>query len=128
MDLQAIENVVRKYQDVIHTQNEEDFRSLWANNEYCTMISIRDQYVGIDSIYHDFLIGKIQKAYSDIELIADSIEIHPINEELVIVAFAYHTVCIRRETGEPYGIEGLETQVIVLEDGQWKLLHVHYSK
>ena len=33
-----------------------------------------------------------------------------------------------RETGEDYGIEGLETQVLRKISGEWKLQHVHYSK
>ena len=41
--------------------------------------------------------------------------------------FAYRTACIRRETGEPHGLRGMETQVYVREPGGWKLAHVHYS-
>lgn len=51
-----------------------------------------------------------------------------ISEDVAIVLFHYHTECIRRETKEPYSIKGLETQVVVKEDGEWKLAHVHYSK
>lgn len=47
-----------------------------------------------------------------------------ISEDVAIVLFQ----CIRRETKEPYSIKGLETQVVVKEDGEWKLAHVHYSK
>jgi ketosteroid isomerase-like protein len=41
--------------------------------------------------------------------------------------FAYRTACIRRETGEPHGLRGMETQVYVREPDGWKLAHVHYS-
>lgn len=43
------------------------------------------------------------------------------------VVFAYRTACIRRETGEPHGLRGMETQVYVREPDGWKLAHVHYS-
>jgi hypothetical protein len=35
---------------------------------------------------------------------------------------------VLRETNEPFGFEGLETQVMVKEEGKWKIQHVHYSK
>lgn len=41
--------------------------------------------------------------------------------------FAYRTACIRRETGAPHGLRGMETQVYVREPDGWKLAHVHYS-
>lgn len=51
-----------------------------------------------------------------------------INDSLAIVVFQYHSECIKRDTLAEYGIEGLETQVIIKEDDEWKLLHIHYSK
>ena len=41
--------------------------------------------------------------------------------------FAYRTAGIRRETGAPHGLRGMETQVYVREPDGWKLAHVHYS-
>ena len=125
---QQIANVVKAYIRAIETQDKTDFRSIWSASPDCTLISITNQYHGLESIYQGFLIDGIQAAYAEIKLIADSIDIQEINENLAVVVFQYHTECIRRDTGEPYGIQGLETQVIVKEDGHWKLLHVHYSK
>ena len=50
-----------------------------------------------------------------------------LTDDTAIVLFSYYTDCIRRENGEPYGSEGLETQVYKKQDGDWKLAHVHYS-
>ena len=41
--------------------------------------------------------------------------------------FAYRTACIRRETGVPHSLRGMETQVYVREPDGWRLAHVHYS-
>jgi hypothetical protein len=35
---------------------------------------------------------------------------------MAIVVFEYQTQCIKRDTREPYGIQGIETQVIVKEN------------
>ena len=58
------------------------------------------------------MIGGIQGAYERIELIAEDIQVRFVAEELAIVIFQYRTECVRRETGESYGIRGLETQVV----------------
>lgn len=120
--------MVERYAQAIETQDKEDFCSLWANSPDCVLISITSQYVGVENIFQDFLVGKIQAAYSEIRLITEAVEVHEINETLATVVFRYHTECIRRESGEPYGINGLETQVYIREGESWKLLHVHYSK
>ena len=120
--------VVEKYKEVIHSYNKEDFYNLWSKNQQCSLISVTKKFIGIDDIYNDFLIGGIKRLYSNIDLISESMEINKINDSLVIVIFKYHTETISRETGEEGGIKGLETQVIIKEDHEWKLLHVHYSR
>lgn len=123
-----IKQLVKDYQGAIHTQEEKAFRQLWTCEDNNTLISISKKYEGIESIYKDFLINGIQKAYKKIDLITDDINIHFINEELAIVIFQYHTECIKRDTLEEYGIEGLETQVVQKVNNEWKLVHIHYSK
>lgn len=127
-DQQKILSLVEKYKEVIHTQNQKDFYDLWSKHHECSLISITKQFISIDTIYHDFLIHTIQKAYKDIKLISEDIQINMIQDDLAIVIFQYHTECIKRDTHEEYGIQGLETQVVIKEDHEWKLLHVHYSK
>ena len=77
--------------------------------------------------YRDFLIGKIQAAYRQITLISQRVDVRIVSEEQAVVVFSYSTDCIRRDSGEPFGIAGLETQVYCKEKGRWKLTHVHYS-
>lgn len=125
---EQINALVSCYQKAIHSQDKEEFYNLWARHNQCSLISITKKFIGIDAIYNDFLIGCIQKAYDTIDLITDNIDIHIISSDLAIVIFEYHTECIRRETKESYGIKGLETQLVIKENNEWKLVHVHYSK
>jgi len=128
-DTLKINQLVQDYKMAIHTQDESFFKSLWTASPTDTMISITHQYVGLDSIYADFLINRIQKAYQEITLIEDSQPvIHFLDESTAIVIFEYHTECIKRDTLAPYGIQGLETQVVKKINQEWKLAHVHYSK
>lgn len=127
-EIEKIKQLVKEYQEAIHNQNKDDFMLLWSNEKSNILISIAQQFEGVENIYQDFLIGRIQKAYTEINLIAEKIDIRFIDEELAIVVFQYHTECIKRESGEEYGISGLETQVVKKVGDQWKLVHVHYSK
>lgn len=127
-EIEKIKTLVSCYQNAIHTQNKEEFTSLWTKEDNNVLISITHKFEGIESIYQDFLIGGIQHAYTKIDLIAEDIDIKFISDELAIVVFKYHTECIRRESNEEYGIVGLETQVVKKVDHQWKLVHIHYSK
>ena len=126
MEKQVVE-VVEKYIKSIHTQTKEDFDSVWSNQHNCSLISIKNVFTNRDEIFDHFY-GLLGQIYSTIDLVNDGITVNMVNDELAIVIFKYHTECIRQDTNEPFGIEGLETQVIIKENNVWKLLHVHYSK
>ena len=128
MNKQPILDLVAKYQKLVNTQSRELFDEVFANHELCNMISITNHFPNREAVYNDFLIGRIQARFSRIELIADEIIVNEISDDLAIVVFKYHTDCDLRENGQPHSIEGLETQVIVKQEGEWKILHVHYSK
>lgn len=123
----SLEEKVYAYCDAIHNQDENAFRALWSLEGSCTLISIGNVFRGYDSIYQDFLVGGIQKAYVDIRLIPEEINMTYEKDGYAIVTFRYHTECIRRDDGSSYGIAGVETQVWKKED-DWRMVHLHYSK
>ena len=123
-----VTELVLRYKEAICTQDKEAFRALWCEQEGNTLISVTKRFEGTDRIVDDFLIGGIHASYETIDLIVDDVDVRLSTEDVAIVVFAYCTQCIRRETKEPYGIQGLETQVAIKENGEWKLAHVHYSK
>lgn len=123
-----IKGLVLRYAEAIGTQDQAQFCSLWADNPDCTLVALASQYQGVDAIYRDFLLGRIQASYTQIKLIPESIDIHMLRSDLAITVFQYRTECILRKDGSDFGIRGLETQVAVKVDGEWKLQHIHYSK
>ena len=124
---EKIVSKVKEYCHTVHTQDRQEVMALWNESAQCSLISPGGKYIGIESIYNDFLLDGIRAAYSRIDLIADEIEVHVVSDECAVVIFAYHTDCDRRETGEWFGIAGLETQVYNKVGDEWKLTHVHYS-
>ncbi|MBO4888076.1 MAG: nuclear transport factor 2 family protein [Firmicutes bacterium] len=117
---------LQQYIHLVHTQEESDGVGLWADECEVSLISGANRFVGKRAIQDEFL-GLIHGLYEKIDLISESVDVRLLNEQCALIIFAYHTDCIRRESGEPYGIAGLETQVYILENGDWRLVHVQYS-
>lgn len=127
-DKQNIEQLVNAYCMAIHTQKRADFLNLWSDVYFCTLISIGTLFQGKETICEEFLINAIQRRYERIALIADALQINMIDDRTALVYFSYHTECLLRDSHENYGIHGMETQLVKKENGQWKLVHIHYSK
>ena len=104
---EEIKKLISQYAQTVHTQDKESFYKLWSKRSDCVLISLTDEFIGIDSIYNDFIIGVLQKAYTNIVLIPESVEVRLINDNVATVVFRYHTECIKRDDGKPYGIKGL---------------------
>ena len=121
----AIRKKVLAYCEAVEKQDQNAFRELFDRD--ATLISINTLFDGIDAIANNFL-GAIQKAYQTIRLIPEDIDIRFRENDMAVVIFQYHTECIRREDGSEFGIAGMETQIYVRKDEDWKLIHVHYSK
>ena len=68
---EKILEVLEKYKQVICEQQKDKFYALWSKTQECKLISIVNEYIGVESIYKDFLIGGIQAKYQKISLIAD---------------------------------------------------------
>lgn len=127
-DRTAILQLVHDYCDVIHDGDEAAFRALWLDRADDTVISITHDYHGIDAVAGEFL-GKLRELYTSITLVEDEEpQVRPLADDVAIVVFRYHTETVRRETGDPDGIEGIETQVVRRTPGGWRLAHIHYSK
>ena len=128
-DEEQIKSLIHKYAEIIHTQNAADWENLWSGEPENTLIAVSAVFRGFPSISSDFLTGIIRSSYSSIVLSIDSdIDVHFVNPDTAVAVFQYHTECVRRDTGEAFGIEGPETHVWKRCQGQWKLYHDHYSK
>ena len=124
---QELQDLVKRYIASVETADRALFDTVWAKEGTCRIISGTNVFAGRDLIYDDFVVGAIGAAYTSIRLVPHDIQAFPERDDLAIILFSYHTECTLRESGEPFGISGMETQVAVKEDEGWRLLHVHYS-
>ena len=127
-DIKLINETVKNYCLAVKTQDKDIVYKIFSKNKKCMLVSVGTVFEGLDSIYKDFL-GLIKQLYSKIELIKDEeLKINFIDEKSAVIIFKYHTECILRENGKDFGINGVETQLIIKEEGNWKIVHIHYSK
>ncbi len=127
-DIKLINETVKNYCLAVKTQDKDIVYKIFSKNKKCMLVSVGKVFEGLDSIYKDFL-GLIKQLYSKIELIKDEeLKINFIDEKSAVIIFKYHTECILRENGKDFGINGVETQLIIKEEGNWKIVHIHYSK
>lgn len=127
-DQALIEAGIFDYCRAVHLQDPDAFSALWAADTETTLISFGTCYVGMESICRDFLMGSIARAYSRIDLVPQQISVHFPGPDTAVAIFSYSTDSIRRDSGAPYGIRGLETQVWVRRGDAWKVCHVQYAK
>ena len=124
--MKEIEELVQRYADAVHTQDENEVKSLWTQEDTNIEISGTMLFQGVESIYQDFLINLIQKKYSSIYVINDGLQAYLLTDDVAVAVFKYHTECVIRESGKPHGIAGLETQVLKKTGEGWKIAHIQY--
>lgn len=123
--MRSIEETVEKYIEQIHDQEEEQFRDLFTSD--AVLISGTHLFSGIDEIYSDFVRKRLHEKFREITLVKEDLKVRKITEDVAVVVFQYHTECILRENGNPYGIAGIETQVLRKQKEDWKIVHIQYS-
>ena len=120
-----IEETIEKYRTLIHNPTLELTKELFE--ESAILISGVNPFYGPEEIYNLFLMQLLYKKYSTVTLVKEDLQIHPLDDNTVIVLFHYHTECLLRETNEPHGIQGIETQVLRKQEKTWKIAHIHYT-
>lgn len=116
--------VVQNYCDAIRDNDAKAFRAVWTGEDGDTVISQSTLYQGPARVMEFLCL--LHQIYDAIELVNDGLDAHLLTDDVAIVIFRYHTECVRAGTGEPYGIAGLETQVLKRTSDGWRIAHIQY--
>lgn len=123
-----LNSLLNAYIECVETQSRQFFDEVWSTEGTCRMISGQNMFEGRESIWEDFIVGKVGASYESIDLVKEDVWFEVVDGAHALIIFKYHTECVMRDTGEPFGVAGLETQVAVRQAEGWRLQHVHYSK
>lgn len=117
---------IETYIASVNTCDEALIRQIWSATEACSMIFPKGEVNGLDEIIAKFYNGAMQQ-YETRQLHQDDIKIQELTN-VRIVRFYWTLDAIMKDSKEAIQNKGRETQIYQLEQGQWRLVHVHYSR
>ncbi len=116
---------VDEYVAGVETLDETRVRALWSAKQPVSFIHPRGRSGSVDEIWAEFYTHTMGR-FSTRTLVPGPISVHRIGEA-AWVEFTWAFDAVLAVDGSPLHTEGRETQVFALEDGEWRLVHVHYS-
>lgn len=122
---EAVRARVEDYFNMVSNLDEEIAKGLWASKGDISIITPRSQFFGIDNIMNDFLIKTFSSMqYRKLHSLSEMINIYG-DSANVQLYWVFDTV---DSSGEKHQTRGRETLIFEKLDGQWRLVHVHYSR
>ena len=130
-----IENEEQKLNEVINTffkaielKDIKLIDEIFSKNKKCSLIVFNKKFNEIESIKNDFILEGIAKKYKEIKLNPFDIKTDKIDNQNVYIKLKFKVKGILLENEEKNEFEGFGTYIITLENNEWKLVHIHYSK
>ena len=130
-----IENEEQKLNEVINTffkaielKDIKLIDEIFSKNKKCSLIVFNKEFNEIESIKNDFILEGIAKKYKEIKLNPFDIKTDKIDNQNVYIKLKFKVEGILLENEEKNDFEGFGTYIITLENNEWKLVHIHYSK
>ena len=130
-----IENEEQKLNEVINTffkaielKDIKLIDEIFSKNKKCSLIVFNKEFNEIESIKNDFILEGIAKKYKEIKLSPFDIKTDKIDNQNVYIKLKFKVEGILLENEEKNEFEGFGTYIITLENNEWKLVYIHYSK
>lgn len=111
----------------IDAADAELAKTVWDTSDQATFIHPRGNEHGWDEIAKNFYGITMGATFSQRSLRLDGEPRIAVYDGVAIVEFEWTFVALRVDNGEQLRTTGRESQVFVPIDGDWKLVHVHYS-
>ena len=125
---QKLNEVINKFFKAIELKDIKLIDEIFSKNKKCTLIAFNKEFNEIESIKNDFILEGIAKKYKEIKLNPFDIKTDKIDNQNVYIKLKFKVEGILLENEEKNEFEGFGTYIITLENNEWKLVHIHYSK
>ncbi len=123
-EVEAVRARMNDYLAMVSNLDVEIAKGLWATNGNISIITPRSQFFGFDSIMNDFLIKAFSSFQSrKLSSLSEVINIYG-DSANVQLYWNFDTVDAKGEKRQGRGRESL---IFSKADGEWRLVHVHYS-
>ena len=124
---QKLNEVINKFFKAIELKDIKLIDEIFSKN--FSLIVFNKEFNGVESIKNDFILEGIAKKYKEIKLNPFDIKTDKLgNQNFFIIKLKFKVEGILFENEEKTEFEGFGTYIITLENNEWKLVHIHYSK
>lgn len=126
-DAQTIKNLIAKYAESIdHADTTNSVQQLFSNTAEVTFIHPLGEEHGRDQIEANVYRKLMGGTFSERRLSPKDLAIHVYGDS-AWSEFNWDFVAKVRKDGSTFHSQGRETQFYHRENGQWRIVHVHYS-
>lgn len=124
MDTVAIQNVIDQYVESIDLADARIGGNIFLQSDTISFIHPKGYVKGWEGVKEDFY-GMFEKTFSQrsLKVFDQSVQIYG---DMAVAVF-YWKFDATFKDGSPIQTKGRETQVYNKTDGEWKIVHVHYS-
>jgi len=125
-DVQAIRSLISQYAASIDAADTSAADRIWSKSADVSFIHPRGREQGLDQVKADVYEHLMGETFSERKLSPRDVSVH-VYGDAAWAEFNWDFVAKMRKGGSPVHTAGRETQIYHKEDGQWRIVHVHYS-
>jgi ketosteroid isomerase-like protein len=125
-DIDSIRSLIAEYAHAVDTADVELVKQIWSSSPDVSFIHPMGHEHGIDQISQNVFRHLMGETFSERKLSVKGVSIHVYGDS-AWSEFYWDFAAKLRKGGSPVATKGRETQVYHKEQGQWRLVHVHYS-
>jgi hypothetical protein len=123
----VIDKLLDNYTKSINTADTTLARSLFSSKEALSFIHPRGHEKGWLQIRDHFYIGTMGNLLSARQLVITESAVHELDKKHAWVEFYWDFHATSKEGNQPLHTKGRESQLLINENGDWKIVHIHYS-
>jgi ketosteroid isomerase-like protein len=125
-DVDDIRRLIALYAKAVDTADVELVKQIWSSSPEVSFIHPLGHERGLDQIADHVFRHLMGETFSERKLSVKDVSIH-VYGDTGWSEFYWDFAAKRRKDGSPVATKGRETQIYHKEQGQWRLVHVHYS-
>jgi ketosteroid isomerase-like protein len=125
-DVDDIRRLIAEYARAVDTADVELVKRIWSNSPEVSFIHPLGHEHGLDQIAQNVFHHLMGDTFSERKLSVKDVSIHAYGDT-AWAEFYWDFAAKLRQGGAPLITHGRETQIYHKEQGQWRLVHVHYS-
>ena len=121
-----IRRLIAEYAKAVDTADLAIVKRIWSNSPDVSFIHPLGHERGFDQVSRNVFRTLMGETFSERKLNIKDVSIH-IYGDTAWAEFYWDFAAKFRKDGSPLTTKGRETQIYRKEQGQWRLVHVHYS-